>query len=132
MARIKIKETEYPIINFQEQFNHNWKRDCIYITLESDYETIQNLFIDGLEWELLKTFEENKLFSNLVKEVENLSEYCKAGKIIDNRNGTFTVEMGKETEIEILEKELAARPSESSFISEIEANDAYSRGVNES
>ena len=132
MARIKVKETEYPIINFQEQFNHNWGRDCIYITLESDYETIRNLFVDGLEWELLKTFEENKLFSNLVKEIENLSEYCKAGKISDNRDGTFTVEMGKETEIEKLKKELAARPSEDSFISEIEANDAYSRGVNES
>ena len=41
--------------------------------------------------------------------------------------------MGKETEIEILEKELAAKPTESnSYISETEANEAYMKGVNES
>ncbi len=133
MAKIKINNSIYSIIDFQEQFNHNWKRDCIYITLESDYETLQNLFTDGINWELLKTYDENKLFSNLIKDVEDLSEYCKAGKITDNRDGTFTVEMGKETEIEILEKELATKPTESnSYISEAEANEAYMKGVNES
>lgn len=131
MMKIKINEETYPIIDFQEKFNHNWERDCIYVTLESEYEILNSIFVDGLKWELLKSFEKNKLFSNLVKEVEDLSMYCKAGKIFDNRDGTFTVEMGKETEIEILKRELASKPIEDSYISEIEASDAYTRGVNE-
>lgn len=38
----------------------------------------------------------------------DLSAFCVAGDIVDHRDGTFTVYMGKKTETEELEEELAA------------------------
>ena len=42
------------------------------------------------------------------KEEYNNSDYCIAGDIIDHRDGTLSVKMGKPTDVEVLEEENAA------------------------
>lgn len=68
------------------------------------------------------------------------SEYSIAGDIVDHRNGTVTVKMGKPTEIEILRKQLenaasseeieALRKQLENAVTEEELNAAYLEGVN--
>ena len=81
-----------------------------------------SLFVDGLAWGIKQvntypvfdgkgqptgeTTTETQTFDN--------SDYCVAGSITDNRDGTVTCMMGKKTDLEILQEskddaELAAR-----------------------
>ena len=76
--------------------------------------------------------------------MNDLSEYRKLINIVDNLNGTFTIKMNKmsrtekaieeavKAQIAEMLADMSMNTSEESFISEIEADEAYTKGVNES
>ena len=118
-----IHEVEYPAEISGVLQNPKWdRRDTKAITLEMTHETAVSLFVDGLAWGIKQvntypvfddkgqptgeTKTETQTFDN--------SDYCVAGSITDNRDGTVTCMMGKKTDLEILQEskndaELAAR-----------------------
>ena len=71
------------------------------ITLEMTYAQAAALFVDGLAWSIVQREEgkEDQVFDN--------ADYCVAGSITDNRDGTVTGRMGKPTETETLRAEKA-------------------------
>ncbi len=74
------------------------------IDLVSDVESAKAAFVDDevyyKQWESIATDDDG----NEVTETctEDLSAWCVAGEIVDHRDGTITVYMGKKTELEQL------------------------------
>ena len=102
-------------------------RDWKKIAVIGDVDTIKSHFVNNSvyrqEWDSVKTVEETKQVEDpetgeitevieLIETIEvlsiDLSEYCIAGEVVDHRDGTCTVLMGKMTEIEILQTQIAA------------------------
>ena len=113
MTYIKINDTLYPAEIIGKMEDREWgKRESKAITLEMDYATAAELFVDGLEWSIV--MESNVVDENgsvvldesgepVVKAEEyDNSEYTVAGPISDNRDGTVTAKMGKPTDGEML------------------------------
>lgn len=121
---IMINTTEYPILSCDGVLKNNqWdRRDTKAIRLTMTHDQAVSLFVDGLAWGIKQvntypvfddkgqptgeTTTETQTFDN--------SDYCVAGSITDNRDGTVTCMMGKKTDLEILQEskddaELAAR-----------------------
>ena len=95
MVQIKINEILYPATVSGKVSDSEWDgRASKFITLEMDYQTAVNLFVDGLAWSIVTTGDEDQ-----TEEYDN-SDYCVAGDITDHRDGTMTVKMGKLTELE--------------------------------
>lgn len=145
MDYIRIDNQDYPIIEYKETYDIDNDADSLQITLSSlSYDEILILFRDGMAWQLVKSLTNNKLFSNFKQPVNDLSEYRKLINIVDNLNGTFTIKMNKmsrtekaieeavKAQIAEMLADMSMNTSEESFISEIEADEAYTKGVNES
>ena len=145
MDYIRIDNQDYPIIEYKETYDIDNDADSLQITLSSlSYDEILILFRDGMAWQLVKSLTNNKLFSNFRQPINDLSEYRKLINIVDNRNGTFTIKMNKmsrtekaieeavKAQIAEMLADMSMNTSEESFISEIEADEAYTKGVNES
>lgn len=114
---ILINGTEYPAekIDATNKNSHWDGRDTAAITLPMTHDQAVELFVDGLAWSIVQrnvwpvynnqgqptgeTTAETQTFDN--------SEYCVAGSITDNRDGTVTCMMGKPTETETLRAEKA-------------------------
>lgn len=100
MTYIKINDTQFPATIRGKLSDPEWdKRDSKAITLEMDYETAMTTFVDGLEWSIVTVntvdgAEQTEEFDN--------TDYCVAGPVTDNRDGTVTVKMGKKTDGEML------------------------------
>lgn len=91
MAEIKINETLYPAVIAGKMQDASWdNRSTKTITLEMDYATAVELFVDGVEWSIVD--DETNEYDN--------SDYCLAGDITDHRDGTLSVKMGKMTDLE--------------------------------
>lgn len=77
-------------------------RESKSITLPMDYATAAATFVDDVPWSILYQPPEyvdpetQETVTPPVEEYDN-SEYCVAGPITDNRDGTVTVKMGKPT-----------------------------------
>lgn len=119
MIYVKINDALYPAnINGKTEDSEWDKRESKAITLEMDYETAKSLFVDGLSWSIVcdaqrkvaQTDEEGNpvldengnpvyVVEDYIEEYDN-SEFCIAGPITDNRDGTMTVKMGKLTDLE--------------------------------
>ena len=130
---IIVNETEYPAIEINGMFkNPQWdRRDTKAIHLSMTHDQAASLFVDGLAWSIKQTntylvyndqgqetgetTTETQIFDN--------SDYCVAGAITDNRDGTVTVMMGRHTELEIAQD---ARDEAESALAELEA--AYDNG----
>ena len=70
------------------------------------YEEAMATFVDGLEWSIVHqndsyTNEKNEIVTPDPVEFDN-SDFCVAGPVTDNRDGTMTVKMGKYTTEELL------------------------------
>ena len=119
--QIKINETLYPASIRTVPVDHTWgHRQCKSITLEMDSVTAAALFVNDLAWSTVQTYtrtnmrvdeagepvlDENGviIYDTEERTVEtDMSDYCVAGSITDNRNGTVTVKMGKPTDKELL------------------------------
>ena len=103
------------------------KRNCIEITIGKQdnvtYDTLVNTFSDGAS--IIRRLKEKRIEKQLVSEATEteeavyqeveveydqhypLTDFVVAGDIIDKRDGTFVVYMGKKTESEILEEQNA-------------------------
>ena len=94
MFFVKINNTLYPATVSGKIADRDWdNRESKSITLEMDYATAINLFVNGLAWSIVeKIGTEETEFDN--------SEYNLAGDITDHRDGTITVKMGKLTDLE--------------------------------
>lgn len=97
MIHIKINDVLYPAAIVGCMEDKAWdKRASKSITLEIDYNTAIGLFVDGLVWSIVSTTDDD-----VVEEFDN-SDYCVAGPLTDNRDGTMTAKMGKYTNEELL------------------------------
>lgn len=114
MIYFKTNNTEYPASIAGKITDRDWGgRTSKSITLEMEYITASQLFIDGLNWSIVqrdivpvydKDGKPTGETEEQVQEWDN-SDYNVAGSITDNRNGTCTCKMGKKTQLEI-EQEL--------------------------
>ena len=115
MIYVKINGTEYPATVNGKLVDRDWdNRDSKAITLEMDYTTAMSIFVDNLAWSIVQrdTYpeydENNQPTGETVEQVQEFdnSDYCIAGPVTDNRDGTITAKMGRKKELEI---ERAAR-----------------------
>ena len=106
MIYVKINGNLYPAEIEGKIIDTTWdNRSSKAITLEMDYETASNTFVDGLAWSIVMETPDDTEENGEVKETIRTEEYdnadhCVAGSITDNRDGTMTVKMGKLTELE--------------------------------
>lgn len=116
MIYVKINGTEYPATINGKLVDRDWdNRDSKAITLEMNYTTAMSLFVDNLAWSIVQrdTYpeydEKNQPTGKTVEQVQEFdnSDYCIAGPVTDNRNGTITAKMGRKTELEIAQAALA-------------------------
>lgn len=110
MIYVKINGTEYQATVNGKLVDRDWdNRDSKAITLEMNYTTAMSLFVDNLAWSIVQrdTYpeydENNQPTGKTVEQVQEFdnSDYCIAGPVTDNRNGTITAKMGRKTELEI-------------------------------
>ena len=104
---LKINDNQYPATFLGRTVDREWgDRDSIAITLNMTYAQAAEIFTDGLEWSLVQQFDAyTDADGNPVAQEPvdtDYSDYCKAGPITDNRNGTVTAKMGKITDGEAL------------------------------
>lgn len=112
---IKINETLYPAVIKGKISDDEWdNRESKSITLEMTYNEVINTFIEGVAWSIIEhrrkpvcTESGEYVYDdegNQVIEIQEIeydnSEYNLAGDIIDHRDGTITVKMGKLTALE--------------------------------
>lgn len=111
MTYFKTNGTEYPASIAGRMADRDWGgRKSKAITLTMTHAAAVQLFVDGLAWSIVqrdtvpvydtdgnptgKTTEQ-------VQEWDN-ADYCVAGPITDNRDGTCTCKMGKKTASDVL------------------------------
>lgn len=127
MTYVKINGKVYPAEINGLMNDRDWdNRESKTIILEMDYTTAIKMFIDGLTWSIVMDVEECREDGTIIttqEEYDN-SEFIVAGSITDNRDGTLSVKMGKMTEIEKMQVQLA------NAVTEEELYNAYTEGVN--
>ena len=101
--QIKIGKSIYNANIFGQMRDAAWSnRQSKSITLAMDYATATATFVDDVPWSILYQPsdyydpETQQMVTPPVEEYDN-SEYCVAGPITNNRDGTVTVKMGKPT-----------------------------------
>ena len=106
---IKVNNTEYPAAVSGVNNDRTWDgRDTKTVTLTMTHDEAAQLFVDGLIWSIVQrdTVPVYGTDGNTTGETEEQvqewdnSEYCVAGPITDNRDGTCTCKMGKKTQLE--------------------------------
>lgn len=104
MEYISIAGAEYPASISGRLNDAGWDgRESKAITLRMDYATASGLFINNAAWSIISEWEEASEDGQSVamrREVYDNSDFCVAGAITDNRDGTITVKMGKMTALE--------------------------------
>ena len=108
MIYVKINGNLYPATVNGKMADREWdNRESKAITLEIDYETASNLFVDGAEWSIVEQNEvpvygeDGAQTGTEMQETEwDNSEFNLAGDLTDHRDGTMTVKMGKLTDLE--------------------------------
>lgn len=100
MTYVKIDGVLYPAQILEQRRNFNFDfRDTKTVTLETTHDIAINLFVDDIQWSIVEEVIEEGNTSYF--EYDN-SEYCLAGDVIDHRDGTISVIMGKMTDRELL------------------------------
>lgn len=110
---VEINGNKYPAIITGRLNDKDWdNRESKAIQLEMTYADAIEMFVDDIAWSIVQDVEvmkeiedtEGNLVTELVieQEIYDNSEYSIAGDIIDHRNGTVTIKMGKPTAEELL------------------------------
>lgn len=111
MIYFKANNTEYPASIAGKVTDRDWGgRESKAVTLTMTHAAAAQLFVDGLSWSIVQrdTVPVYDTDGNPTGETEEQvqewdnAEYCVAGSITDNRDGTCTCKMGKKTEAELL------------------------------
>ena len=111
MIYFKANNTEYPASIAGKVTDRDWGgRESKAVTLEMTHAAAAQLFVDGLNWSIVQredvpVYGEDGLptgeTTETAQEWDN-SDYCVAGPITDNRDGTCTCKMGKKTASDLL------------------------------
>lgn len=116
---VRINDTQYEASITGRLNDKDWDgRASKAITLEMSYADAANIFVNDVNWFILQDFEDTveeinketgETVLNTVVRTESYdnSDYNIAGSITDNRNGTITVKMGKQTTAEVLSQTIA-------------------------
>ena len=111
MTYFKTNGTEYPASIAGRMADRDWDgRASKSVTLTMTHAAAMQLFVDGLSWSIVQrdTVPVYGTDGNPTGETEEQvqewdnADYCVAGPITDNRDGTITAKMGKKTEVELL------------------------------
>ena len=111
MIYFKTNNTEYPASIAGKVSDRDWGgRKSKAVTLEMPYSQAAQLFVDGLVWSIVQRDtvpvygEDGQPTGEMTEQVQEWdnSDFCVAGPITDNRDGTCTCKMGKKTEVELL------------------------------
>ena len=107
MTYLKINDTLFPAFFRGRVQDNEWGgRASMAATLTMDYATASEIFVDDLAWSLVQQGEAiadadgNPVMPEPVE--TDYSDYCVAGSITDNRDGTITAKMGKLLDAEAL------------------------------
>ena len=100
MTTVKIGGAEYPAVINGNIADWSWDgRSSKTITLEMEYATAVELFVDNVEWSIIFPVEDEETHEITMVEEDN-SAYYLAGDITDHRDGTLSIKMGKPTDLE--------------------------------
>lgn len=110
---VEINGVCYPASITGRINDKDWNnRESKAIKVEMTYAEAAALFVDDVLWNIIQEHEvqreiideENKTsFETIVeRETYDNSDYCIAGDIVDHRDGTVTIKMGKPTAEELL------------------------------
>lgn len=110
---VEINGTRYSASITGKLNDKDWgNRETKAIRIKMTYADALTNFIDDIAWNIIQeneiqqeTIDEegNPVFETVIEEeVYDNSDYCLAGDIIDHRDGTITVKMGKPTAEELL------------------------------
>ncbi len=111
MIYFKANGTEYSASIAGKIMDRDWgNRKSKAVTLTATYEQAAQLFVDGLVWSIVQRDtvpvygEDGQPTGEMTEQVQEWdnSDFCVAGPITDNRDGTCTCKMGKKTEVELL------------------------------
>ena len=108
MIYVKIEETMKDATVNGYRRDPKWDyRDVEEITITATAEEAKALFPDGVEWELVQTFEPylDEATGEIIQPepiTKNHGEFCVSGAVTDHRNGKVTIRMGKITDAELL------------------------------
>lgn len=115
MIYFKANNTEYPASIAGKVTDRDWGgRESKAVTLTMTHATAVQLFVDGLVWSIVQrdTVPVYDTDGNPTDETEEQvqewdnADYCVAGNITDNRDGTCTCKMGKKTDAELMQERL--------------------------
>ena len=117
MIQIKVNGNLYSAIIEGRVSDREWGgRESKSITMKGEYDTVSNIFHDGVSWSIVETYTVQKIgeddfpvvvddgqpvFEDRVEEYDN-SDFSVLGDITVHPDGTCTVKMGKETNEEKL------------------------------
>ena len=110
---VEINGTKYPASITGRLNDKDWNnRASKAIKVEMDYADAIALFVNDALWNIVQenevqqeaiNEEGNTTYETIIEtEIYDNSEYCIAGDIIDHRDGTVTIKMGKPTADELL------------------------------
>lgn len=108
---VKVNNTEYPATVYGVNNDRTWNgRESKAVTLEMTHAQAAQIFVDGLSWSIVQRDtvpvygEDGDPTGETTEQVQEWdnSDFCVAGPITDNRDGTCTCKMGKKTEVELL------------------------------
>lgn len=115
MIYFKANKTEYPASIAGKITDRDWgNRASKAVTLEMTHAQAAQIFVDGMVWSIVQrdtvpVYGEDGnptgATEEQVQEWDN-SDYCVAGPITDNRDGTITAKMGKKTDTELMQERL--------------------------
>lgn len=106
---LKVNGQEYPAKFISKYQDLNWdKRETQTVQLTMPYAQAAALLPDNTPWSIVRretqdVLDENGMLTGQTEEVvteEDMSAYSLAGEIVDHRDGTVSVKMGKPTEAE--------------------------------
>lgn len=115
MIYFKANNTEYPADIAGKITDRDWGgRESKAVTLTMTHAAAVQLFVDGLVWSIVQrdTVPVYDTDGNPTGESEEQvqewdnADYCVAGGITDNRDGTCTCKMGKKTDAELMQERL--------------------------
>ena len=110
---IEINNVRYPASITGRLNDKDWNnRESKAIKVEMTYADAIANFVDDVAWNIIQENEiprevvdeeGNVTFKNVLEEeVYDNSDYCIAGDVVDHRDGTVTIKMGKPTAEELL------------------------------
>lgn len=115
MIYFKANNTEYPASIAGKVTDRDWGgRESKSITLTMTHAAAAQLFVDGLVWSIVQRDTvpvyntDGKPTGETEEQVQEWdnADYCVAGGITDNRDGTCTCKMGKKTDAELMQERL--------------------------